>query len=150
MGMREILEFAIAQEEEAAAFYAGLAGRTGSAAMKQVFGEFSREEIGHKVRLQAVLNGDATFAGDKAGTVPDLKIADYLVEVDPAHDPLDYQNALIIAMKKEKAAFRMYSDMAAGIAEPDLREVFDGLAREEARHKLRFEVEYDERILADN
>jgi rubrerythrin len=40
--------------------------------------------------------------------------------------------------------------MAATIPESRLREVFVGLAREEAKHKLFFESEYDERVLMDN
>ena len=148
MGMTQILDFAIAQEEEAAALYAGLAERVESPAMKKVFEDFAREELGHKVHLESIKKGGRLSAS--VSGVPDLRIADYLVEIDPAVDPLDYQNALIIAMKNEKAAFRMYSDMAAGVADPALRDLFLGLAQEEARHKLRFEIEYDERILADN
>ena len=50
----------------------------------------------------------------------------------------------------ERAAYELYSDMAEKIPAGKLREVFTGLAREEARHKLFFESEYDERVLTDN
>ena len=45
--------------------------------------------------------------------VQDLKIGDYVVEVDTSRDDLTYQEALIVAMKEEKAAFKLYSDLAA-------------------------------------
>jgi len=56
-------------------------------------------------------------------------------------------DALIVAMKKEKVAFKMYSDMAASVGDPKLRETLLGLANEEAKHKLRFELEYDDEVL---
>jgi rubrerythrin len=148
MGAETILDFAIAQEEEASTFYLDLAARVNNPGMKTVFEDFAKEEQGHKARLEAIKAGESLrTVGQK---VIDLKISDYLVDIDPDKDPLDYQNALIIAMKKEKAAFRMYSDMAEGVSDPALRELFLSLAQEEAKHKLRFEVEYDERILSEN
>ena len=63
---------------------------------------------------------------------------------------MDYQQALIVAMKKEKEAFRMYSDLASVAQTAGLKELLLGLAQEEARHKLRFEVEYDDVILSEN
>jgi rubrerythrin len=53
-------------------------------------------------------------------------------------------------MKREKTAFKLYSDLAAIIQDANLRKVFLSLAQEEAKHKLRFELEYDEHILTDN
>jgi rubrerythrin len=97
--------------------------------------------------LLAVKTGERELTPEQE--VLDLKISDYLVEVD-ATDDISYQDALIIAMKRERAAYELYSDMAEKIPESKLREVFTGLAREEARHKLFFESEYDERVLTDN
>ena len=63
---------------------------------------------------------------------------------------MDYQDALILAMKREKAAFRLYTDLAAATDDADLKSTFEALAQEEARHKLKIEIEYDDRILQDN
>ena len=59
---------------------------------------------------------------------------------------MDYQQALIVAMKQEKAAYKLYSDLAAKVTFEGLRNTFLMLAQEEAKHKLHFEVEYDELI----
>jgi len=75
--------------------------------------------------------------------VQDLKVGDYLVEVEP-QDDMEYQDALILAMKKEKAAFKLYVDLAASTENERLRQSFLALAQEEAKHKLRFEIEYDD------
>ena len=141
-----LLEFAIAREQEAHDFYVDLAGRVAVPAMQVVFKEFAREELKHKARLEAIRAGRKS-----AGTlhqVTNLMLGDYLddVEVQPE---MDYQAALILAMKREKAAFRLYTDMAAG-AEGELKETLLLLAQEEAKHKLRLEMEYDEVVLKEN
>ncbi|HAJ92088.1 MAG TPA: rubrerythrin [Gammaproteobacteria bacterium] len=143
----EILDYAIDQEQQAADFYADLAGRAEKAGMKDILLEFAAEEQRHKERLLAVKTGEHELTPEQE--VLDLKISDYLVEVETTDD-ISYQDALIVAMKRERAAYELYSDMAARIPESNLREVFVGLAREEAKHKLFFESEYDERVLVDN
>ena len=47
-------------------------------------------------------------------------------------------------MKKEKAAFRLYQDLAGLVQDEKIKALFLSLAQEEAKHKLRFEVEYDD------
>ncbi len=143
----ELLDFAIQREEEAARFYRELAGQSTSPDMRDVFESFAREEDGHKAKLERVKAGGMLAPADKP--VQDLKIADYVVEQEPDGE-LTYQQALLLAMQKEKAAFRFYADVAARVDEADLRTLLEGLAQEEAKHKLRFEIEYDEVILRDN
>ena len=145
--INEVLDFAISEEEAAAEFYSGLAERSEHPSMKRVFEDFAREEQGHKAKLLAVKAGE--FTGGADGEVPDLKIGDYLVDVEPGPD-LDYQSALIVAMKKEKVAFKLYTDLAATTGDAGLKETFLALAQEEAKHKLRFELEYDDYVLTEN
>lgn len=79
----------------------------------------------------------------------DMKMTDYLVE--PASAPeLGYQDALILAMKQEKAAFRLYSDLAEKSTDPEVEATKLSLAQEEAKHKLRFELEYDDVVQPSN
>jgi rubrerythrin len=143
----EILDYAIDQEQQAADFYTSLAGRAEKAGMKEVLLEFAEEEKRHKQRLLAVKAGEHELTPEQE--VLDLKISDYLVEVDENED-ISYQDALIIAMKRERAAYELYSDMAEKVPESQLKEVLAGLAKEEAKHKLFFESEYDDRVLIDN
>jgi rubrerythrin len=143
----DILEFAMAREQESYQFYTSLATRMERPWMQDVFEQFAKEELGHKAKLQGVKEGKRMLSTE--GTVLDLKMADYLVAGEVSGD-MDYQQALIMAMKKEKAAFRLYSDLADRVADGALRTLFLGLAQEEAKHKLRFEVEYDDVILRDN
>jgi rubrerythrin len=143
----EILDFAIEKEEESAQFYTDLASKAEHWTMGKVFEDFAREEVKHKEKLLAVKGGK--LLAPAVEKVKDLKIADYLVDVSPTPE-LDYQQALILAMKKEKASFRLYSDLAATTDDNSLKATLLSLAQEEARHKLRLEVEYDEHFLSEN
>ena len=142
-----IIEFAIEKEVEAYEFYTEMASKAKAPAMKKVFEEFAKEEMGHKNKLEGMKKGNVNLSSGKP--VADLKISDYTVEVDPDVE-VDYQHALIIAMKKEKAAFRLYMDIAETVADDNLKSMFKSLAQEEAKHKLRFELEYDQNILSEN
>ena len=142
-----ILEFAIRGEEEAAQFYTDLGQKALQPGMGQIFVEFAEEEKKHKAKLLAVKAGKQLQP--VARKVQSLNITDYLVDVQPSPN-MDYQAALIVAMKKEKAAFMLYTKLASLTSDADLQALLASLAQEEAKHKLRFEIEYDDRILREN
>ena len=146
--IEDILDFAINEEIGAAVFYRELAGRADNAALKAAFEEFAAEEEGHKAKLQQVKAGGKLAATAGAGQA-DLKISDYLVEIEPDEE-LDTQKAYILAMRKEKSAFKLYSDLAACTTDPALKDLLTSLAREEARHKLKLELEYDSHYNIEN
>lgn len=142
-----VLDFAIQKEQDAADFYLELGNKMDRPYMKDVFLGFAQEEMGHKSKLMGVKSGKKLHASEKE--VQDLKLAETLVEVDLSAD-MDYQDALIAAMNAEKAAYRLYTDLASATNNADLQGLFKNLAQEEAKHKLRFEVEYDDHILKEN
>ncbi|MPQ49083.1 rubrerythrin [Marinifilum sp. N1E240] len=144
----DILDFAINEEKMAAEFYTALAGKMKHQEMKDTFEQYALEEIGHRTKLEAIKNGKQYSMSTEK--VADLKIGDYLVEVDTEKTNITYQEALTIAMKKEKAAFKLYMDLAAAANDAASKDLFMMLANEEAKHKLRFEVEYDSNILTEN
>jgi len=144
----KVLDFAIEKEQEAADFYTALAGKVKKSNMKDIFKQFSLEEQGHKAKLQNVKKGKLELAGTKQ-KIADLKIAETVTDVVVDAD-FDYQQALIVAMKAEKAAYKLYTDLADIAKDEKIVTIFKGLAQEEAKHKLRFETEYDEIVLKDN
>lgn len=143
----EILDFAIGNEERATRFYTDLAGMVDRPWMKEIFLNFAKEEAGHKKKLMDIKSGKRFSPSNQK--IADLKIGDYLVDVEPS-DKMDYQQALVLAMKREKTAFKLYTDLAAGAGDDDLEQTFLSLAQEEAKHKLRFELEYDDYIMTEN
>ena len=143
----DILDFAIEREIEANQFYQDLAGRVRNPAMRKVFEDFAREELGHKARLET-MKADKT-AAPSSQKVSDLRISDYVVDIDPEPD-MDYQDALILAMKKEKAACDLYTELAQAVEDNASKDILLSLAQQEAKHKLRFEREYDDVVLKEN
>lgn len=144
-----LLKFAIDNEIEAENFYKTLADKV-EGGMKRLFLDFAAEERGHKVKLEKVLSGDYTLPEPAAlKKLQDLGIERYLVEVEASVE-LNYQEALILAMKKEKAAYSLYMDLASLCPDASLKAVLEGLAFEEANHKARFEMEYDDVVLEQN
>jgi rubrerythrin len=142
----DILNFAIANEQDAFEFYSKYAGLVKNE-MKNIFIEFAQEEIKHKARLMKIKEERIfTFSPEK---INNLNLSDYTTSGKFTLD-LSYQDALILAMLKEKAAFRLYLNLSQQTDIPYLKDLFLSLAQEESKHKLRFEIEYDENILKEN
>lgn len=142
-----ILEFAIDKEAEAHDFYTEWAGKLESVHLKELFLTFASEEQKHKEKLERVRKG-STFQ-PATTKVTDLKIVDYIVDIVPTPD-MDYQEALIIAMRREKASHKLYSDLAMMSGDGAMQTLFLALAQEEAKHKLRMETEYEKDIYREN
>lgn len=143
----DILDFAMQSEQEAIDFYTRLAERMKNKQIEEVFLSFAREEVGHKARLQKIKDEGVFDMAVEA--VKDLKISDYVVSAKPSDD-MSYADALVLAMKREKAAFKLYTALSERTSDPGLKQTFQALAVEESKHKLRFEVEYDEYVMREN
>ena len=143
----EALDFAISEEQGAAVFYTMLAREARSADMRLVFELFAREECAHKTKLEGVKEGKSLL--EASDRVTELLVTDYRVDRESTRADT-YQGALLLAMQKEKAAYRMYNDLAQATNVQTLQHLFRGLAQEEANHQLRFELEYDACITPEN
>ena len=147
--IEKVLDFAIANEQQAARFYTKLAEQSKRPPMQQVFLDFADEERRHEKFLQEMRAGKKMLP--EAEQVQTLGIADNLrMDVVDISGEMDYQQALILAMKSEKAAYRLYQKLAEACHDPGVKELFIRLAQEEARHKLRFEIEYDDAYLQED
>jgi rubrerythrin len=140
----QILDYAISNEEKAADLYYELANRVERPGMREAFLHFAKEEEGHKARLLKVREGEIPAVQQEK--IADLGITEQLDEPITATN-MTYQEALVFAMKAEKAAFVLYTKLAEACTDPGLERVFRSLAQEEAKHKLRFEIEYDDHVL---
>lgn len=143
----DVLDFAINAEQEAVDFYNQLASNSKTTDMRHVFTTFAQEEIAHKARLTQIKKEGSYKV--EAKKIADLKISDYMVDVKAKPD-MSYSEVLVLAMSKEKAAFKLYYDLALRADNELMRDVFLSLAQEESKHKLRFEIEYDEYVLREN
>ncbi len=145
--IEEILDFAITNEIRAAEFYENLSTQAKTKSMKETFEKFSKEERGHEARLKKI-KSEGVFDARKEDIL-DMKMSDYLVKGN-TKGKMTYQDALILAMKREKAAYKLYKRLAKSAPTKELKIIFTKLAGEEANHKMNFEIEYDDYIYIDN
>ena len=143
----EIIQFAIDGEQEAIDAYTTASEVVKRGNVKQMLLGLAQQEAMHKRRLESI---DRTRVAEAAiVNVPDLKIADFMDDVTISAD-MDYQDILVVAMKREQRAHNLYTTLASNADDEDLKKVFELLAQEEAGHKLALEKEYDEHVLTDN
>ena len=135
----DLLNYAIARETEANNFYEKLAQAVKKDGMREILEGFAAEEAWHKEKLEAVKAGELAIGDEEIGS---LGITDKLPEIKPAAN-MTYIDTLAFAMKKEKAAYTLYSNLAMVAQTQSLRQTLERLAQEEAYHKLRLEIEYD-------
>jgi rubrerythrin len=143
----EIIDYAIDKEMDEIEFYTGLAERMDRKNVRQLFNNIALEKTARMLRLEKMKDLKLNSDFDK---IQDLKLAGTLEDVDYNKTDLSYQEALILAMKKEKAKFKFYMKMAESAINEECRNTFLALANDEARQKLKFEIEYDEYVLMEN
>ncbi len=148
--VEEILYYAVGREIEANVFYNLLSQYVDDVQIRDICNEFAADELQHKARLELeimklgiVVKPSATPA--KGGSMLP-KPLDYMLDMAKTMK-MNLQELLLLAMEKEKASFRLYVDLLAMVKDEQSRQTLMALAEEEARHKMRFEIEYD-RLLA--
>lgn len=142
-----VIAFAAENEKAAFELYETMKDAAKKQSAKVMFGELAAEELKHKRFFEGVTAKNMPDVQLKE--VIDLKISDYLVDVEFKPD-MEYQDILIMAMKREESAVKLYNDMAAQTENPKLGKLLRFMAQEEAKHKLRLEIEYDENVLGED
>ncbi|MCK9556609.1 MAG: ferritin family protein [Candidatus Cloacimonetes bacterium] len=143
----EILDFAVEREQAAVSFYRKLQQQSKFADQKEMLKELEQMEMGHIVVIESIRK-----KGVKAEDIQktrNLKISEYLVK-EPDEKELSYQSILIQAMKREESSFKLYSEMSLKFTDEEISTLFRRLASDEAKHKLHFEILYDEFISKGN
>ncbi len=141
----EIIKFAIEKEIGAFNFYARASQVVKYSGAKELFVDFAKEEEKHRKLLQGItVEKIAQLKGEE--TVPDLKISDYMVDVEFRPD-LSYADILRMAMKMEERSLKLYTDLRESAKDKEMNKLFEFLAQQEAKHKYSLEMKYDEDIL---
>jgi len=139
--VEEILELAVAREEDAHIVLMALAARMVNPDMRKVFEELAAEELEHKARLELEIVKTGRIVTESKKKLY-FEANDYAEDVGSEID-MDYKDLLTMAMQKEESSFRLYVDLASRVTDEDAYETLLALAEEEVRHKMRFEMEYD-------
>ena len=148
MGLKqydEIIKFAIEKGIGAFNFYTKASQVAKYSGARELFTDFSKEEEKHRKLLEDItVEKIAQLKVEKA--VPDLKISDYMVDVEFRPD-LSYADILRMAMKLEERSLKLYTDLKETALGQEIHKLFDFLAQQEAKHKYAIEKKYDEDIL---
>ncbi len=140
----EVLQFAIEKEIGTHNLYAMCEQVAKYSGAKDLFAELAEEEEQHRKLLENV--SAEKILHEKLDPIPDLRISDYLIDVDCQPDS-SYADILRLVMKNEEHSVKLYNDLKESCRDGDLKRLFEFLAHEEAKHKLQFEKIYDEEIL---
>lgn len=143
----EIIDFAVEREVDAIKFYQDLQKMVRFNSQRELLHEFEEMEKGHVETLEEIRGME--LARIDVPRIQNLQISDYMVASPPTED-MNFEDIITIAMKREEAAQRLYTDMAGKVDDPQLQKLFLRLSAEEAKHKLYFETMYDDEVLADN
>jgi rubrerythrin len=144
----EVVDFAIREETKAYVSYMAFASQAKHPWTRKAFEGFAAEEVAHIGRLVEMKK--AGHAYYKAEDVPDLKTGEYLTaELSPSED-MDTREAYVLAIRAEEAAVNLYRELAAKAEVPEVQRLLLNLAQEEAKHKLKLEMEYDDHFQGQN
>ena len=141
---KEIITFAIDKEINAFNFYTSASQVAKYSGAKELFSDLAKEEGGHRILLEKL--DMEKIARVRIEPVPNLKISDYMVDVEFKPD-LSYADILRAAMKMEERALKLYTDMKESHKDPNINKLFTFLANEESKHKYRLEKIYDDEVL---
>jgi rubrerythrin len=136
----DILMVGINRETEANMFYNALSEYTEDPQVISMCRQFAEEELIHKANLE--LEVHKLGKSVSPCLVPGQAPLDYMVDLSKVSQ-MDCGELLVMAMNKEKEAFRFYLELYAMTDNQEFRNVLMEMAEEEARHKLRFEIHYE-------
>ena len=136
----DVIFFAIESEIQSVEFYNRLSEAATTEDTKSLFVRLMEEEKGHIVRLQYLLDHHLELGFPTLSHL--FSEEDYLTHVIPSPD-VTVEEGLIIAIQKEKAAIRLYKDLAIETKKEDFNKFFLLLASEEEKHCVKFENEYN-------
>jgi rubrerythrin len=136
----EIIDYAIDKEMDEIEFYSEFSK---SLDKKSLQGDFWDIALGKTERMFCLekmkdVNSDLNLG--------DMSSVSVCLDAEPIKKDLSDQDALFVAMNKEKAKFKFYFDMAEKATNKECKEILMRLADEEARQKLKFELEYDAHV----
>jgi rubrerythrin len=151
--LTRILREAISIEEESFTLYSTAQEKARSTSSKSFLKELAETELGHKRRLMEVVNKKAliqSLGSHKGELLEDLKVVDYMKDITKLSDDADYQEILTYAAQREKRTHDYYVSLTKMFQGTQISNLFQRLAEEELKHKIKLEKEYDDILLKGN
>ncbi|MDJ0875335.1 MAG: ferritin family protein [Desulfobacterales bacterium] len=141
----DILDYAIGKEKEAKQFYLDISEEEGLYGNRQTFLDFAKEEDKHVVMLEKLKAGvkDRGVDNYEFKWIKDIKRSDLLLDIEYKQG-MNYRDILMLAIKREEKALKLYNDLQVRVEDADHAKIFKILCQEEAKHKLALETMYDD------
>ena len=146
VSLKEVVDFAIEQEEGAYQRYKRAAELTDSPSARKMFEELAQEEATHKEVFSKV--DPDKIEEVNVCKIPEATIGKYLKEV-PFHPEMSYQEILTFALKAEENAYQLYKAAAGMTEDPRLQKTLLTFAEVELNHRRKIEALYEEKVLTE-
>ncbi|OQY57766.1 MAG: rubrerythrin [Desulfobacteraceae bacterium 4572_88] len=145
--LNAIVDFAIEKEKEAAEFYEAASKEESMSGSKEMLLGFAQEERKHEDMLEKFKSGsiDESVSDYQLKWIKDIRRSDYVVEMEYKKG-MGYPELLMLAMKREEAALKLYNELQDNSESEDVKKIFKVLCQEEAKHKLALETMYDDHM----
>ncbi len=145
----QVIDFAIKREQEAQELYLTYSKSTNRAGFIQLLISMVEMEKEHEKKLLGLKEEGRLNEIYSSGSIQDLKISDYLVEVDFSPD-MEYGDFLILVIKKERGSEKLYRHLESLTTDQEVKQIFQIMAEEEKKHKIWAQDRYDLEILKEN
>lgn len=141
--IHDILEFAISKEQASVQFYKDLAFQMTDSTTRSLFETLVRNEQQHIESLHLEMNKLGYSVKPQDPAAFSVYLWEERLELDPEARDMNFIEALLLAIQKERAAFRLYAQILGTTQNEQFAKVLMDLAEEEMRHVLQLEREYD-------
>jgi len=140
LSLDEVLDLAIAKEEEAAQGYRDLAAAAENDTIREMFMTFATEEEAHRDSLMQVRLGDLQIFAKSWPEESELLFVPQEGELNPDAKP---PAVILAAIDAERRAFLLYKALAERSEDNGVKTLLDAIAREEAHHWNSLQKVYD-------
>jgi len=139
MVITDVIKKAIRMEEDGYNFYKKAEGCTKDKFGKLMYSSLAEFEVQHKKYLEALLKNITPKASELERPLPKDRLksifaaagGDVCERVPPTAGDVE---ALTLAMGKETESYELYKAAAKSAAEPDVKALFERIAKEENQH----------------
>ena len=142
LSTKDVLKFALSKELASAQFYRDISSRVAASTTRGIFQVLLKNELEHVEAIQ--------FEMEKMGYTVEIEPEppsefewQERLEMDDAASEMTFADALMLGIQKERAAFRLYTQLLGQTRSPENKQILMELAEEEMRHVIQLEREYE-------
>ncbi len=139
--VEEVINQAIAREEDSFVFYKHLRDKVLDQVSKDTLGFMAKEELKHKTILEQYKNGELGSDALTLREVVDALVVEALGRSEIT-EVMDHKDIFLVAAERERASHEFYTQLAELQPEGELKQLLTKLAQEELAHKEKAEYLY--------